>query len=198
MRTQLSTQILENVNSDHIDSKSKRAFGPFSLSLDDIRPHFLNPDLSDAELVHLIQEMSSKFTKNRSQIGDYVQDEDRVSAYAALYLPTNIPKLHFLLSNLPEAILEDLKNRTFIDIGSGPGTFSLGWSLLFETPPKEIVCVDSSKLMQEQAALMVKGFFSEANIRTQSKFIEKSPESVLFYGHSINEMGIEKVQSRPL
>lgn len=196
MPTQLSIQILENVNSNNIESNSKRAFGPFALSLDDIRPHFLNPDLTDAELVHLIQEMSSKFTKNRSQIGDYVLDEAHVSAYAAMYLPTNIPKLHFLLSNLPEDILEDLKERPLIDIGSGPGTFALGWSLLFETPPKEIICVDSSKLMLEQAAAMVKGFFSEANIKTQTKFIEKRPESVLFYGHSINEMGIDKVQDQ--
>jgi ribosomal protein RSM22 (predicted rRNA methylase) len=175
---------------------SERAFGPFFLTLDSLRPHLLNPNLTDGELVHLIQEMSSKFTKRRDQIGDYVLDDDHVSAYASLYLPTNIPKLHFLLSNLPDDVLEDLKDRPFIDIGSGPGTYALGWSLLFNSPPKELFCVDSSRVMLEQANHIIKGFFPEANLKTQTKYVEKSPDSVLFYGHSINEIGIERVQDQ--
>jgi ribosomal protein RSM22 (predicted rRNA methylase) len=179
---------------DNLDpDNSIRAFGPFFLSLDSIRPHLLNSNLSDGELVKLIKEMSTKFTKRRDQIGDYVLDEDHVSAYTSLYLPTNIPKLHFLLSNLPDAVLLDLKDRPLIDIGSGPGTFALGWSLLFKTPPSEIVCVDSSRTMLQQATQMVKGFFPEANLKTQAKFIDKRSDSVLFYGHSINEIGIDKV-----
>ena len=137
------------------------AFGPFTLSLDDIRPHLLNPNLSDGDLIRLIQEMSMKFTKRRDQIGDYVLDDDHVSAYAALYLTTNIPKLHFLLSKLPPNILEDIRSRSFIDMGCGPGTFSLGMSLLNESPPKEIICVDSSRAMLNQTEKMIKGFFSQ-------------------------------------
>lgn len=144
----------------------------------------------------MIREMSAKFTKNRAQIGDYVLDEDHVSSYAALYLTTNIPKLHFLLSKLDSEILGDLKKRSLIDIGCGPGTFSLGWSLLFEETPPEVICVDSSKVMLDQAQKMLKGFFSDVNVKTQTRFSEKSPESVLFYGHSINEIGINKVQDQ--
>ena len=185
----MSTLILEKDNNEG-------AFGPFFLSIDDIRPHLLNPDLGENDLVRLIQEMSMKFTKRRDQIGDYVLDDDHVSAYTALYLTTNIPKLHFLLSKLSPKILADIKSRTFIDVGCGPGTFSLGMSLLFEKPPKEIICVDSSKTMLNQAEKMVKGFFSEANIKTHLKYNEVNRESVLFYGHSINEMGIARVQDQ--
>lgn len=140
--------------------------------------------------------MSNKFTKKREQIGDYVLDEDHVSAYASLYLPTNIPKLHFLLSRLDNHILEDLKHRPLIDIGCGPGTFALGWSLLFETPPKDLICVDSSRVMLAQTEKMLYGFFPEINLKIQTKYVEKNTESVLFYGHSINEIGIEKVQDQ--
>lgn len=137
-----------------------------------------------------------KFTKKREQIGDYVLDDDHVSSYAALYLTTNIPKLHFLLSKLSASVLEDLIKRPFIDIGCGPGTFSLGMSLLFEKSPPEIICVDSSRVMLSQAEKMLKGFFSEVHLKTLPRFNEKKSESVLFYGHSINEIGISKVQDQ--
>lgn len=164
------------------------------LSAEDIRPHLLNPSLKETDIVRLIAEMSQKFTVKRHQIEDYVQNDDHVSAYASLYLPTNIPKLHFLLEKLPEDILVDLENRPFIDIGCGPGTFSLGWSLLFEKTPPEIIAVDTSKKMLEQTRKMLKGFFPEANLTTESKFHQKKADSVLFFGHSINEMGTYKAQ----
>lgn len=175
-------------------TKNQRAFGPFVLSTEDIRPHLLNPSLKDTEIVRLITEMSQKFTVKRHQIDDYVQDDDHVSAYASLYLPTNIPKLHFLLETLPEEILADLENRPLIDIGCGPGTFSLGWSLLFEKTPPEIIAVDTSRKMLEQTRKMLKGFFPDAHLSTETKFHQKKPDSVLFFGHSINEMGTYKAQ----
>ncbi|MEA9355938.1 class I SAM-dependent methyltransferase [Bacteriovorax sp. PP10] len=191
----MSTLILEKDNLS-LDENLEGAFGPFFLSIDDIRPHLLNPDLGENDLVRLIQEMSMKFTKRRDQIGDYVLDDDHVSAYTALYLTTNIPKLHFLFSKLSPETLADISARTFIDIGCGPGTFSLGISLLNEAPPKEIICVDSSRTMLNQAEKMIKGFFSKANVQTHLKYRETNRESVLFYGHSINEMGIDRVQDQ--
>ena len=192
MKQLVSILILEKDNLLE-NSEQNGAFGPFSLSIEDIRPLLLSPDLSDADMVRLIQEMSMKFTKRRDQIGDYVLDEDHVSAYAALYLTTNIPKLHFLFSKLSKNILEDIYSRTFIDVGCGPGTFSLGISLLNEATPKEIICVDSSKTMLNQAERIIKGFFSKAHVQTHLKYREINRESVLFFGHSVNEMGIDKV-----
>jgi ribosomal protein RSM22 (predicted rRNA methylase) len=163
------------------------------LSLEDIRPHLLNPSLKDTELAHLIQEMSAKFTVKRHQIDDYVQDDDRVSAYASLYLPTNLPKLSFLLEKLSDDVLADLAGRPFVDVGTGPGTFSLGWRLMFEKTP-EIIAVDTSRKMLEQTRKMLKGFFPDVNLVTESKFHQKKSDSVLFFGHSINEMGTYKAQ----
>ncbi len=173
-----------------------RAFGPFVLSLQDIKPHLLVPNLSEAELVKSVREISAKFTVKRDHINDYVREEKMVSAYASFYLPTNIPKLHFLLSKLSEEVLEDLIHRPLIDSGCGPGTFSLGWSLLFEKVPPEIVAIDSSRLMLDQAERILQGFFPKINLKTTQKFNEKKSNSVLLFGHSINEMGIHKAQDQ--
>lgn len=181
----------------------KRAYGPFfdskeipRLSIDDIRPYLLNSDLTDDQMARLIKDISLKFTKVREKIGDYVLEPDYVSAYAALYLTTNIPKLYFLFSQLPLDILSDLKNRTLIDIGCGPGTFSLGWLLFFEQAPPEIICVDSSSEMLCQAEKILKGFFSQIKLKTQKKYLEQNQGGVLFYGHSINEMGNGRVMDQ--
>jgi len=176
------------------DNPSQRAFGPFVLSTEELRPYLLNPNLKETEIVRLINDMSTKFTVKRHQIEDYVQDDNHVSAYASLYLPTNIPKLHFLLNKLPAEVLNDLRVRSFIDVGCGPGTFSLGWSLLFEQTPPEIIAVDTSRKMLEQASKILKGFFPEVNLRTESKYHQKNSDAVLFFGHSINEMGTYKAQ----
>lgn len=169
-----------------------RAFGPFFLSLGEIKPFLLKSDLSDAKTASLIEEMSQKFTTKREQIKDYVLDEAHVSAYTSLYLTTNIPKLHFLLSKLTPENLEDLFSRSFIDIGSGPGTYALGMCLESNGQVPEVICVDTSEVMLKQAEKMIKGMFPEQKISTKRDYLEKSAESVLFFGHSINEMGIEE------
>lgn len=176
------------------NSAAVRAFGPFSLSLEQVRPHLL-VNISEPEMVRLINEMSAKFTKKRDQINDYVMEHRHVSAYAAFYLPTNIPKLHFLLSKLPEDILEDFKNRPFIDMGTGPGTFSLAWKLLLKTMGHvEMIGVDSSQIMLDQATKIMNGFFPKDKFQAVRKYEEENSNSVLFFGHSINEMGREKAQ----
>ncbi len=47
-------------------------------------------------------------------------------------------------------------------------------------------------MMLEQAKKMIKGFFPDQLVETFRKLSEERPESVLFFGHSINEMGIQK------
>ena len=176
------------------NNATKRAFGPFSLSLEQVRPHLL-VNISEPEMVRLIIEMSAKFTKKRDQINDYVMEHRHVSAYAAFYLPTNLPKLHFLLSKLPDDILEDFKNRPFIDMGTGPGTFSLAWKLLLKTMGHvEMIGVDSSQIMLDQATKIMNGFFPKDKFQAVRKYEEENSNSVLFFGHSINEMGREKAQ----
>lgn len=171
------------------------AFGPFSLSLEELKPYLLISNITEAEIVKLINEMSVKFTKKRDQISDYVFEHRHVSAYASFYLPTNIPKLHFLLSKLPPDVLEDFKNRPFIDMGCGPGTFSLAWKKIMKTSGHvEMIGVDSAQLMLDQATKIMNGFFPQDKFQTLRKFEEKKSNSILFFGHSINEMGRQKTQ----
>lgn len=165
-----------------------------TLSIDEIRPHLL-VHLSESDLIKLILEISEKFTKNRDQINDYVMEHRHVSAYASFYLSTNIPKLHFLLSHLSSSIVEDFTNRPFIDMGTGPGTFSLGWKRLLNIPGHvEMIGVDSSQIMLDQATKIMSGFFPNDKFITTRKFREKKANSILFFGHSINEMGIDRAQ----
>lgn len=184
--------ILEKDNTSDIFSNNQRAFGPFVLSLGDVRPHLLNPGLSDAEITRLVKEMSLKFTQKREHIEDYVLSRDMVSAYAAFYLPTNIPKLHFLLSKLTDSTLADLKGRPFIDMGAGPGTFSLGYHLLMGSDAGHTTIVDTSVLMQQQAQQICKGFFPDVSLEMSRHYRLKNRESILFFGHSINEMGVQE------
>lgn len=177
------------------NSKSQRAFGPFVLSLTEIQPHLLISNITESEIIKNIKEMSLKFTARRDQITDYVLDHRQVSAYASFYLPTNIPKLHFLFSNLSDEVLDDLTNRPFIDVGCGPGTFSLAYKMLMNVPAHvEIVGVDSAQIMLDQATKMMNGFFPNDKFQAVRKFSEKKSNSILFFGHSINEMGINKAQ----
>ena len=153
--------------------------------------------MTEPEIVKAIKEMSAKFTVKRNQITDYVLDHRQVSAYASFYLPTNIPKMHFLLSKLSEDILEDFKNRPFIDMGSGPGTFSLGYKMLMETGDHvEMIAVDTAQIMLDQATKLMSGFFPKALFHTVRKFNDKKSNSILFFGHSINEMGIGRAQEQ--
>ena len=176
---------------------TKRAFGPFSLSTEQLKPHLLISNMTEPEIVKAIKDMSAKFTVKRDQISDYVLDHRQVSAYASFYLPTNIPKLHFLLSKLPESILEDFKNRPFIDMGSGPGTFSLGYKMLMEIGNHvEMIAVDTAQIMLDQATKLMNGFFPGSKFQTVRRFSEKKSNSILFFGHSINEMGIDKAQDQ--
>ena len=180
----------DNLTQDFIEG----AFGPFFLSLDEITPALLASDMSESELAELIQEISQKFTTQRSQIEDYVNEERRVSAYASFYMPTNMPKLHFLLNKLSPEIQRDLLARPFIDYGCGPGTFSLAMSLMAPSIDRVYHCIDSSKLMIKQAQSLFNHLSPSSRVNFSSRYIETNKESILFFGHSINEFGIKKME----
>ena len=153
--------------------------------------------MTEPEIVKYIKEISMKFTKKRDQITDYVLDHRQVSAYASFYLPTNMPKMHFLLSKLPGSVLDDLKNRPFIDMGAGPGTFSLAYKMLMKIPGHvEMTAVDSAQIMLDQATKIMNGFFPGDKFQTMRKYQTAQPNGILFFGHSINEMGIDRAQDQ--
>lgn len=159
------------------------------LNLEQIRPYLLNPNLSEKEIIRNILEISNKFTKNRSQIDDYVEEENLVSSYTLFYLPTNVPKFEFVFSKLETTIKDKILKNTFIDVGCGPGTYSYAISQLGHQANS--ICIDKSRLMLKQADLILTNTFKNKKFIFQSKLTAKIDNSTLFFGNSINEMGIQ-------
>ena len=140
------------------------AFGPFLISYEQLKPHLLNPSIREHELILNIKKISENFTTDRSEISKYVLNENMVSSYAAFYLPTNLPKLEFLLSHLNPDVRENILNRELIDVGSGPGTFAFAFRSLRSLDQKKIVCIDNSQLMLSQAEKIMKAFFPKQEV----------------------------------
>jgi SAM-dependent methyltransferase len=161
------------------------------LELDDLKEYLLNEHLSEAEHVKNIVEMSLKFTRNRESIKDYVLDENKVSSYAYFYLPTNAPKLSFLLNQLHSNLRNEILNSPFIDVGCGPGTFSYAFSEI-ANEGMNIFCVDSSSLMLDQARKILTNKFPNNLFSFSKKLDGENSNATLFFGNSINEMGIQK------
>jgi SAM-dependent methyltransferase len=159
------------------------------LNLEQIRPYLLNPNISEKEIIRNILEISNKFTKNRSQIDDYVEEENLVSSYALFYLPTNVPKFEFVFSKLETKIKDKILKNTFIDVGCGPGTYSYAISQLGHQANS--ICIDKSRLMLKQADSILTNTFKNKKFIFQSKLTAKIDNSTLFFGNSINEMGIQ-------
>ena len=159
-------------------------------SLSELRPHLLNPDLSEADCLKAIRSLSAGFTFSRDKMGNYGNNPDLVSAYTQLYLPTNWPKLEFIWSQLSDEVKEDLADAHFIDFGCGPGTYSLAWCDLVKT--KTVTLVDQTHGMLDQASKLMDHF----NPHIASSVYRMTPprpegKVVLFFGHSINEIGAQ-------
>lgn len=143
--------------------------------------HFKN----ESDLIKAIEELSLKFTQNRERISDYLKDERLTSAYTAFYLTTNMPKLEAVFKWMPEAWIEQLKQSTFIDVGAGPGTFSLAFREWAAVPVK-VMQIETSQVMREQAKRIWEGLYPN------EKLLHKAEgETFLLFGHSANEMGPE-------
>lgn len=159
------------------------------MNLSDLLPHLLYQFKSEVELIRAIEEISLKFTKERNKITDYLNDPRLVSAYAAFYTLTNIPKLKSIEHWLPAEWLMQIKNAAFIDLGAGPGTFSLAWKEL--NGKGDVYQVETSQLMREQAKKIWEGLH-QSPLKQGSRFEwNLDQEKVLFFGHSANEMGAE-------
>lgn len=172
---------------------------PLPLSLSDLQELCLVP-LKEAELVRLIQEESRAFTIDRKNIHQYVENEKKVSAYTLFYLPTNMPKLYFLLEQIEklhgDQIFKNFSQQTFIDVGTGPGTFSL--ALLFYLKHRgfnypAIHLIDQSNLMLKQAEKILKHFFPdiELSMSNHERVFEQNKSYAMFFGHSLNELSDE-------
>jgi len=156
------------------------------------------PDITESEIKHLIHEISSGFTGEREKIGDYVKQEKMVSAYTLFYLPTNVPKLKFLLDHIPLDLHDKLKQTQMVEWGTGPGTFLLAGLKYLGASDFPLVGVDSSPLMLRQAKKCLehlapeqKGF--ELYSPNQINLINSPHRKTLIFGHSANEMRPDQI-----
>ncbi|MDP7321096.1 MAG: small ribosomal subunit Rsm22 family protein [Bacteriovoracaceae bacterium] len=165
------------------------------MKLQDITPLLSYTFSSEKELLDTIKEIGHNFTLNRREIGKYTQDEKYVSAYACFYLLTNIPKLKAALEKI-NLSKNELSSYEIIDIGMGPGTFSMA---LFDLDPDlDVVGIDSSFPMIKQAKKFIHYFyptgqFKALHISELAQIKTKSKPRLGIFGHSANEMDDERV-----
>ena len=128
-------------------------------------PHLLHTFKSEHDLIKSIEELSQKFTENRERIQDYLSNKRLVSAYTAFYLTTNMPKLAAVLGWMPEVWLELIKSSHMIDLGAGPGTFSLAFREWVGKQTLGISQIETSPLMREQAMKIWQGLYPEEELQ---------------------------------
>lgn len=155
------------------------------MQLSQLLPFLLHQFKSEHDLIKAIEELSLKFTQQREKISDYLKDERLTSAYAAFYLTTNMPKLEAVFKWMPDEWLEQLKHSTFVDVGAGPGTFSLAFREWAGEPVK-VMQIETSAVMRDQAKRIWTGLYPDEKL-----LLKPEGETVLFFGHSANEMGPE-------
>lgn len=154
------------------------------ITLENLRPHLLYRFKSEHELEKSIEKVGAIFNHMRSHLDEYANDEKMISAYVAYYLATNFPKLESVL-NMVGIDLSDYKS--LIDIGTGPGTFLLAAHAL--NPHLELVGIDQSDLMLNQAMKLTKGLGVNCPISFGKKLLKENNDKNLFlFSHSINEM----------
>ncbi len=157
------------------------------MKLSELLPHLIYDFKSEADLIRAIDEISLKFTKEREKIGDYLKDPRLVAAYTAFYLLTNIPKLEEVLKWMPNEWVDELKECDFVDLGAGPGTFSLAWKNL--GGKGTYYQVEKSAMMREQGLKLWKGFHSTELFQSGNYTWNNERPKVVLFGHSANEMG---------
>ena len=64
--------------------------------------------LQEPRLLKELKSISTNFTSNRKDIEAYTLSAEMVAAYTSFYMPTNIPKLGFVLNQLPKQIRDEI------------------------------------------------------------------------------------------
>jgi hypothetical protein len=158
-------------------------------------PHLLYQFSSEQDLIRAIQEMSEKFTTRRDQIGDYLKDPRLVSAYAAFYLSTNMPKFEAILPWLPAQWCDELRTCDLIDLGAGPGTFSLAFRQWAGVGHEgKIIQLETSELMRAQARRLWDADYPPGELVQLTRWSGgEERKRLVIFGHSANEMGAANV-----
>lgn len=162
--------------------------------LSELKSTLLEPNISETKITKILSKVSKGFTSDRSKISEYVSDREQVSAYTLFYLPTNIPKLNFVLEQLPDSLVKDIGKSKIVDLGTGPGTFAFAFDEYFDGEVT-VTGVDSSLLMLEQAKKINDLLYKNKGIDFLPDIPKSFKNETLFLGHSMNEMGVDKLIS---
>lgn len=160
------------------------------MNLSDCLPHLIYQFKSERELLEAVEELSQKFTVKRSEIGDYLKESRLTAAYTAFYLTTNIPKWSAVLKWLPDEFKKAIVESPFVDVGAGPGTFSLAFLEEEKNYHQKVYQLETSAKMREQALKLWGGLQPEIELE-QLTHPKEIPGSFMVFGHSANEMGAE-------
>ena len=140
--------------------------------------------LSKSELKNLasnVARLSTLLTKERESLpAAYLKDEGLRRAYIEYFLPSNLYKIHIPLKELslhPKEIFKKERLRV-LDIGSGPGTATLGtldfFSMKENRPILEFTAVDHvAENLRDAEALFKDRSPKEATLATLKSSIEK-------------------------
>ncbi|MFQ5560502.1 MAG: small ribosomal subunit Rsm22 family protein, partial [Nitrospinota bacterium] len=162
----------------------------------DLRKHTLRPNMPEHEILKNLSKLSDLFIIGKGGQKEYAASDEAVSAYTLFYLPTNFVKLAFILNQLPSWALEEFRVSHFIDIGTGPGTYLLAFLAFFQGKTEgKLFGIDRSERMLRQAKILLEYYFPEKrNVSLQNVLPRQniSGKKILFFGHSMNELGFEK------
>jgi ribosomal protein RSM22 (predicted rRNA methylase) len=163
------------------------------MKLAKILPHLNYQFKTEHELISSIEELSRNFTTNRQDLADYLKDERLSAAYTAFYLTTNIPKLQHLFELLPSEFLSLIKDTAFLDVGAGPGTFSIAFREWVNRPINKLIQIETSEVMRNQSRKLWQGLYpGESSLWWERVQTDESVGKLMLFGHSANEMGPEK------
>lgn len=150
-------------------------------------------DLKLSQIYKSIEKIHHTFTQDRENISDLYKDPLIVLAYAYYYMPTNWPKLEYLVNQLSHPCKEILLHHPLVDFGSGPGTYSLYFKLLFPNFDKAIYQIEKSKEMIIIANKLYKEFnITNPLIQMQELRLDIPKNCTLLLGHCLNEIKWEK------
>jgi len=108
--------------------------------------HFKSDSRITKQLARLIKEIADTYQPASGRPGDTLFPGGRfLPPYVLYYLPANLVKLFPVIDELVHGTLSDFLKKnplSFLDLGCGPGTFSLG---LLEYLVKKVPCVAGSR-----------------------------------------------------
>ena len=182
------------------------------MNIDELHAGCLLRPLSDARFKKEMAVLNDRFTAHRNALTGYGDDAEQVSAYAAFYLPTNMKKLPFILSQLTQFPIANGQPLEVVDFGCGPGTYSfalyeyLQTQLREETRPSESPAisewkpsevtfrfVDTAPLMLQQARRIQEGMYPDMVADYHHGLPSSSPgtQRLMLFGNVMNELGAD-------